>query len=138
MQERDELKTIYVVAEGEATEYDYLAHLNRTHGRRLHFRIKPPPRATQKNGLHPRRVVEEATRMLDKEDIEEVWALFDHDGRPGIPQVCAEARRQGVRVALSHPAFELWLLLHFDNQVPAAQGGDNATIMTNLRKTHPA
>jgi len=104
MKERDELKIIYVVAEGEGTEYDYFGHIDRVHGRRLGFRIKPPSRAIQRNGLPPRRVVEEAVRIMAQEpDIHQVWALFDHDDRSDIPQTCAEARRKDVQTALSHP-----------------------------------
>ena len=56
--------------------------------------------------------------------IDEVWAFFDRDQWSDIPQVFAAARRAGVRVAFSHPAFELWLMLHF-RQFAAPQGGDN-------------
>jgi hypothetical protein len=71
-------------------------------------------------------------------DINEVWGLFDHDGRSNIDQVCARAKRLGVKVALSHPAFELWLLLHFQDFSPAKQDGSNAVVMEKLRNAHPA
>lgn len=114
-----------MVAEGEGTEYGYFAHIDRLHGRRLGFHIRMPNRAIQRNGLSPRRVVEEAANMADDPDIDEAWALFDHDRRQDILGVCAEACKQAVRTALSHPAFELWLLLHFRDQLPGAQGGHN-------------
>jgi ABC-2 type transport system permease protein len=94
--ERKELKVIYVVAEGEGTEYDYLNRIDRAYGRQLGFRIKTPNPVTQRNGLHPRRVVEEAIQVVAKPDIDQVWALFDHDGRSDVPQVCALARRVGT------------------------------------------
>ncbi len=133
-EERNELKVIYVVAEGEGTEYDYLNRVDRVYGRRLGFRIQTPNPATQRNGLHPRRVVEEAVQIVAELNIDQVWGLFDHDGRSDVPQVCAEARRRGVNVALSHPAFELWLLLHFPNRIPAAQDGRNKSLIDNLRR----
>jgi hypothetical protein len=135
--ERRELRIIYVVAEGERTEYDYFTFIDGLHGRRLGFHIKMPNAATRRNGLPPRRVVEEAARVVADPDIGEVWALFDHDRRPDIPRVCTEARREGVWTALSHPAFELWLLLHFRHQLPGAQGGDNDGIIAKLRQAHP-
>jgi hypothetical protein len=139
MKERDDLKIIYVVAEGEGTEYDYLGYIDRVYGRRLGFRIKLPSQAIQRNGLPPRRAVEEAVRIMAQEpDIHQVWALFDHDDRSDIPQTCAEAHRKDVQTALSHPAFELWLLLHFPNQLPATQSGRNGGIITKLRQTHAA
>lgn len=66
----------------------------------------------------------------------EVWALYDHDGRQDIDQVCARARRQGIQAALSHPSFELWLLLHFQDFSPAAQNGSNNVILEKLRAAH--
>jgi hypothetical protein len=131
-------RIFYVVAEGEGTEYDYLDHLNRDYGPDLGFLIRTPPVSTQRNGLAPSRVVTEAARLVGEPGINEVWGLFDHDGRPDIDHVCARARRQHVKVALSHPAFELWLLLHFQDFSPAAQRGSNSVIMERLRAAHPA
>lgn len=60
------------------------------------------------------------TRLLqiEHEDDDERWLLLDTDhciqGRhlANFTETLAEARRQGVRVALSKPSFEVWLLLH--------------------------
>jgi len=82
--------------------------------------------------------VEEASRQLGDPDIHQVWALFDHDGRTGIDQVCSQATRQRIQAALSHPAFELWLLLHFQDFTPAAQNGHNDLIIDKLRRAHSA
>lgn len=136
--ERHELRVIYIIAEGERTEYDYFAYIDSSYGRPRGFHIKMPNPATRRNGLPPGRIVEEARRVADDPDVDEVWALFDHDRRRDIPRVCAEARREGVRTALSHPAFELWLLLHFRDQLPGAQGGYNDGITAKLRRVHPA
>ena len=127
-------RIFYAVAEGEGTEYDYLGHLNQFYGPDLRFLIRWP---NQRHGLSPSRVVDEADRVVGEPAIE-VWGLFDHDGRPDIDQVCARAKRQRVRVALSHPSFELWLLLHFQDFSPAAQDGSNNVIMERLRAAHPA
>jgi hypothetical protein len=127
-------RIFYVVAEGEGTEYDYLGHLNRFYGPDLKFLIRWP---NQRRGLSPSQVVAEAQHVIDEPGIE-VWGLFDHDGRPDIDQVCARAKRQHVKVALSHPSFELWLLLHFQDFPPAAQNGSNSVIMERLRASHPA
>jgi hypothetical protein len=127
-------RIFYAVAEGEGTEYDYLGHLNQFYGSDLRFIIRSP---NQRRGLAPSHVVDETGRVAGEPGIE-VWALFDHDGRPDIDQVCARARRQRVRVALSHPSFELWPLLHFQDFSPAAQGGSNDVIMERLRTVHPA
>lgn len=127
-------RIFYAVAEGEGTEYDYLGHLNQSYGSDLRFLIRWP---NQRRGLSPSQVVEEAASVAGEPGIE-VWGMFDHDGRSDIDQVSARAKRLGVKVALSHPSFELWLLLHFQDFSPAAQGGSNSVIMERLRAAHPA
>jgi hypothetical protein len=44
---------------------------------------------------------------------EAVWAVFDVDEHPNIPDAIQMARDNSIRLAVSNPAFELWLLLHF-------------------------
>ena len=131
-------RIFYVVAEGEGTEYDYFDHINREYGPDRRFVIRTPAASVQRNGLQPSRVVTEAAVVLGDSDINEVWGLFDHDRRPDIDQVCARARRLDIKVALSHPAFELWLLLHFQDFSPAKQDGSNTVVMEKLRNAHPA
>lgn len=127
-------RIFYTVAEGEGTEYDYLSHLNTTYGADCGFLIRWP---SQRRGLSPAQVINEARSAIGEPGIE-VWGLFDHDGRTDIDQVCASAHRDGIRAALSHPSFELWLLLHFRDFPPAAQSGSNRVIIEKLRASHPA
>jgi hypothetical protein len=55
---------------------------------------------------------------FDHDPDDELWMLLDTDHcvqgthLGGFVEALAEARRQGVNVALSKPSFELWLLLH--------------------------
>jgi hypothetical protein len=48
----------------------------------------------------------------NRDDFDEVWCVLDTDEFQDITQAAALARRSGVRVAVSNPCFELWLLLH--------------------------
>jgi hypothetical protein len=125
----------YMSAEGERTEYDYFGRIYGKYGRSNRFVLQMP---TQRHGLEPSGVVAVAGRHVDDPDIKEVWALFDHDGRTNIDQVCAQAARQNIRTALSHPSFELWLLLHFQDFSPAAQNGQNGVIIDKLRRANSA
>jgi hypothetical protein len=43
---------------------------------------------------------------------EEVWCVFDVDEHPHISEARAFAISIGLRIAMSNPCFELWLLLH--------------------------
>ena len=63
---------------------------------------------------------------------DEVWCVFDVDDHPGINDAQQMARASGIKLAISNPCFELWLLLHF-REPPGAQ--DRHTIQDML-KTH--
>ncbi|HSL06705.1 MAG TPA: RloB family protein [Pseudonocardiaceae bacterium] len=128
----------YVVPEGEGTEYDYFDWLDKDYGRRGDFRIRMPPARVRRNGLSPSRVVDHACHQAHEPDITQIWGLFDHDGRTEIDQICLRQKPDRVRVALSHPSFELWLLLHFQDFTPAAQHGKNELIIDKLRNAHQA
>lgn len=72
----------------------------------------------------PLKLVEAAVRLmrdetrsakrsgLDKRYLPQVWCLFDRDEHEGIETALKQAREGDVRVAFSHPCFELWRLLH--------------------------
>ncbi|MGH3869481.1 MAG: RloB family protein [Pseudonocardiaceae bacterium] len=128
-----------MVTEGEGTEYDYFRQLDQTHGPDRKFLIKMLPPRAQQNGLTPSRVLEHACRLIAAPEIDQVWGLFDHDGRKDIDQVCLRAKPERVHVALSHPSFELWLLLHLREFTPGyCQNGKSETIIDKLRDAHPA
>lgn len=68
----------------------------------------------------PVEVVEGTLRRLRAErrrgeEYDQVWCVFDRDEFPGddFDSAIALARRQGIEVAYSNEAFELWYLLHF-------------------------
>jgi hypothetical protein len=63
----------------------------------------------------------------------QLWALFDRDQHQDIPQAMRDARDGGVRVAFSHPSFDLWLLLHFTS-TSGQQGGSSRIVHQKLRQ----
>lgn len=50
--------------------------------------------------------------QLKKEFWPQVWCLFDRDEHESLDAALKQAREGGVRVAFSHPCFEVWRLLH--------------------------
>lgn len=46
------------------------------------------------------------------EETDEVWAVFDRDEHPNVPEALAQCRAARVGTAFSDPCFELWLILH--------------------------
>ncbi len=139
-------REFYVVVEGEVTEPDYLAFLYTEFGEQGRFVIQPIKR---RNGLKPLEVVQLAIDQLAEvaqasggdQDIADgrvqVWALFDRDQHPCVVQAFDAAKPTAVQVAFSHPSFDLWLLLHFQNMT-SAEGGSNEIVQAKLRKADPA
>jgi hypothetical protein len=139
-------RVFYVVVEGEVTERDYLAFLNAEFGDRGRFFVHP---ITRRRGMKPLGVVERALDLLAElgqvagagQDLAEgrvqVWALFDRDRHRCVAQAFAAAAQSPIRVAFSHPSFDLWLLLHFQNLTSAEDGGSDA-VHAKLRSGHAA
>jgi RloB-like protein len=137
---------IYVVAEGEVTEYDYCTAIGNAFAAQLDFRINTPARHIRKNGMTPTEVAKHALavatstedRRLDSASaaistVSQVWALFDRDDHPRIPEALARlAMHERIQVAFSHPSFDLWLLLHF-TAVSDPQGGLSELVHSRLR-----
>jgi hypothetical protein len=107
-----------MVTEGELTEPTYLD------GVRRHYRRPKELWRIEPGGGHPQAIVDrteelqdEARRIGDK--FNQVWWVFDIEDptpHPGITEIIGRAERLGYRCAISHPCFEVWLLLHFQSQ----------------------
>jgi len=52
----------------------------------------------------------------DNQKYQEVWCVFDVDEHPLIPEAKDQAMANGIELAISNPCFELWALLHFQDQ----------------------
>ncbi len=130
---------IYVASEGQKTERDYIALLNAAYGDRegRKFQLKF---CAAGRGLRPTETVDHVLAAATGPE-DEKWVLFDRDTEDkrddDIPEAMREAAKHGVQVALSHPSFELWLLLHFQ-QFSSQEGGRSATILDRLRKHRDA
>ncbi len=55
-------------------------------------------------------------RSESSEPYDQVWCVFDRDSNPpdGFNAAIRKAKSEGINVAYSNEAFELWFLLHFD------------------------
>lgn len=138
-------RVIYIVAEGEVTEYEYCTALSNVFAERLGFRIERPALHIRRNGLTPSGVADHALAVAadtgtlrsgstagSPNPISEIWALFDRDQHPGIPKAFARlAGHERIHVAFSHPSFDLWLLLHFI-AVSDGQGGSSEQVHSRL------
>ena len=119
---REPKHRILVVCEGKVTEPEYLRALQRaSRNPRVHVEV-----ATE-TGV-PKTVVEVAIRLRDgaarearrqrDENLrwDEIWGVFDVDDHPHLDEARALAAKESVELAVSNPCFELWALLHFEDQ----------------------
>jgi RloB-like protein len=113
---------LLVCCEGEVTEPCYFKALKNEERNRLVKVVVYPGGATPKTlvekAIEKKREAEHEARR-QKDDYlryNEVWCVFDVDQHPNIPDAKQQARDNGIKLAISNPCFELWALLHFQDQ----------------------
>lgn len=113
---RPERKTVVVFCEGEASEPDYINGLKRLASIRENAAIDIEV-ATER-GV-PLTLVQLATDRSTDDEVDECWCIFDVEwpkNHPNLKRAMAIAADHGVRLVVSNPCFELWLILHFEDQ----------------------
>lgn len=120
---RSPRKTLLVFCEGERTEPEYLRALKRQPFVRdvaaVDLRVEP-----RHEGAVPLTLVSVAadarSRAISEEaEIDEFWCVFDVEwpvNHPNLRDALELARRNDIQLAISNPCFELWLILHFQDQ----------------------
>lgn len=120
-----------IAAEGEKTEAQYFALFNTE---RVRVEVLP----TGPDGFSaPKHVLERLVKFQGQhalEDSDELWLVVDVDRqRPQfLDEVTRDAQASGYHVAVSHPCFELWLLLHFRDADPS--DADCGAVTARLRQ----
>lgn len=111
---RQQRKRILVVVEGSPgkSEEEYF--------KQIHSRL---PRSTSPSlkvvaaGGEPRRVWDECRNRMDSGDFDFVCLVLDHDDHPTLPEVLREVSKyKNTAAVVTNPQFELWLLLHAQDQ----------------------
>jgi RloB-like protein len=107
---REVNQTFLIVCEGDVTEKNYLTDL------KCHYRIPLTFRFI--SGCGPLTLVQKAVEQKRKKvrDFDRIWVVCDVDSHPKIPEAKVQARDNGIPMAISNPCFELWALLHFQDQ----------------------
>lgn len=117
---RQPLRRFLIVCEGEVTEPDYFKKIGLLERGLVSVE-------TVSRGV-PERIVAEAIRRKGDAEAEskrkadenlaydEVWCVFDVDEHPFVPEARHQASANGIQAAVSNPCFELWALLHFQDQ----------------------
>lgn len=120
--QREPRRRILIICEGGVTEAGYFRAL------RVEFRNPLIEVEIDDEGGVPKTLVERAAKRKKTADREarsrrdeflrfdEVWCVFDIDEHPHLPDARQQARAHGIDLAVSNPCFELWALLHFQDQ----------------------
>ena len=109
-------RSILIVCEGEKTEPNYFEGLKKKH--RLHTSgIKV---VGEECGSDPTSVVRYACERKKDESgtgFDEVWCVIDveaYDNPRDLTGALQTASDNNIKIALSNPCFEVWLLYHFE------------------------
>jgi hypothetical protein len=117
---RERLARFLIVCEGRVTERCYfseLRHLDRSPVS-LEFVTGATPKTLVEIAAKRKHESESAARRAKDQNLkfDEVWCVFDVDEHPYLPEATQQARDNGIKTAISNPCFELWALLHFQDQ----------------------
>lgn len=121
---------LLVVCGGASTELAYFTGL-KGERRAPHVKIDIKPKGVAPSGL-----VGYAQNLLryNPDEFDEVWCVTDVDQFKDIP-AAVRAAGPDIRLTISNPCFELWLLLHFEDMPPHCT--DYAEAARRLRRHVP-
>jgi len=128
-------KLLLIVCEGRRTEPNYFHSIRRE--KRLsmaHIEIVPGSICGTDPDNIVRYAIKEQKRRRKDEMFDEVWCVFDRDDHLNIPTAFDLARRSRLNLAFSNPSFELWFLLHFEEQTAYITRDQ---VITNLKRHIP-
>lgn len=119
---REPRKRILIFCEGVLTEPQYFDDFRRyEHNPLVDVVIDDeggsPKTLVERAASRKKEAEKEAKRFKDQNlKYDEVWCVYDVDEHPKLEDAFQQARDNGIKLAVSNPCFELWLLLHFAEQ----------------------
>lgn len=102
-----------VFTEGQSSEPDYIKGLKKLAIVQKNVALKVE--LCPDHGV-PLTLVELAVGRARDGEVDECWCLFDVEwpqNHPNLDAALSLARDNGIRVAVSNPCFEIWLILHY-------------------------
>lgn len=111
-----ERRTLVIFCEGKVSEPDYLNGLKRLRTIResTSINVEVDPRHGD-----PLTLVRRAIERKKDAEVDQCWCVFDvewPDNHPQLRRAVELAERNSIGIAVSNPCFELWLVLHFQDQ----------------------
>jgi hypothetical protein len=116
-----------IVCEGEVTEPRYFRRLRHLLRSLIELEILPggDPKTLVERAVQKRKEADNAASQKHDRYLayDQVWCVCDVDEHPRLNDALQQARDNGIAVALSNPCFELWALLHFQDQTAHIERG---------------
>jgi hypothetical protein len=108
-----------VLVEGSRTEKDYLTHWRREN--RGNVIVNIPDCHVGPLQLVERAEADKKQQLYDArhgrgQPYDEIWCVFDVDEHAKFDEAVARAAKSDIRIAVSNPCFELWFILHYEDQ----------------------
>ena len=132
---KPEKKTVWIFCEGEKSEPLYLKGVKQLPEVRSNTAIQIEIDRTQ--GV-PSTLVAAAIDLKKRhKEIDEIWCAFDVEWpihHPALIESINLAKASGIKVALSNPNFEIWLLLHFHDQTAFLENGPAESLSKSFDK----
>ncbi|VAX38888.1 hypothetical protein MNBD_PLANCTO02-2826 [hydrothermal vent metagenome] len=118
----DSKPLILIVCEGEVTEPEYLSGFAKAcRNARVTIEVeggKGVPKTIVECAKEYKKEAEKRAKKEKDDNLkyDAIWCVFDVDTHPNIPAAINMAGDNDIELAISNPCFELWLLLHFQEQ----------------------
>jgi RloB-like protein len=117
---REPKRRFLIVCEGEITEPFYFKELRHLLRSPLELVVLPgdTPKTLVERAAQEKNSAERDARRGKDENLkyDETWCVFDVDEHPFLAEAQQQARDNDINVAISNPCFELWAVLHFQDQ----------------------
>jgi RloB-like protein len=112
---------LILFAEGTQTEPVYFTNWFRRYREHIIVKMAPHQHTTTPMELVTRAIDQRASDIKEAkrgrgDAYNEYWCVFDVDEHPRIPEALQLAASEDIKIALSNPCIELWLILHFERQ----------------------
>jgi hypothetical protein len=115
---RSRKRSLLIQCEGQETEPNYLEELCKACGVRHRLEVKVKPGKGQNAVVTVEAAIYEGgRRRLGERIYDAVYCVLDveHSGHEAkLNEAIALAQKHGIRLFLSHPSFEVWLIAHFE------------------------
>ena len=117
---------VYLICEGSETEIRYFKKFR---SRECNIDIVPIPsqyKSADKLVQKARATIGYSPYYPDEGDI--IWCVFDRDDNTNamLSKAKQVAIKEGYQIAFSNPSFEVWFLLHFNNQTTPVENCETA------------